>query len=273
MVTRRKALLAVGVAVSIAGCTDASGPEEEPENERNNESEPLSESENNETNSDVDSAEPTDTIKITGIEAPKRVEKRSNFDVITTITTDTEVMLTAKVIDKNGESIAEHSTQINEIGEQSVRHTFSLSRRAVLGNALIRVQATSESVTDESSTNITITADWQEEFADAKDRLEQFLSEFAAASSVNEPTILDTTISTDYTNEGRSLLYEAEDLVFDALQDVPDSNKSFRDKVQRLRYEIGVARDMSLLQEQISGIFLDTQGVLDSDTLHPPSND
>jgi len=124
-----------------------------------------------------------------------------------------------------------------------------------------------------STSQVTITADWQEAFTDAKENLEQFLSEFAAVSSVDEPTILDTTISVDYTNEGRELLTDAEDSAFEALGGVPDSNSSFRNKVQRLRSEIGVARDMSSLQGNLSYIFSESQDKLDSESTIPPDVD
>jgi hypothetical protein len=273
MVTRRKALFTVGVAVSMTGCTDTSSPEEEVENGGSDETDAQSESNSNETNSDADSEESTATVNITSIEASETIEKGTNFEVTTTLTTDTEITLIVEVIDRNGESVAENSTQINQTGEQSITLSSSLSRRAALGNGSIRVRATGESISEESSSNITITADWQEAFTDAKDNLEQFLSEFAAVSSVDEPTILDTTISVDYTNEGRGLLTEAEDLSFEALDGVPDSNNSFRNRVQRLRSEIGVARDMSILQSQISVIFSESQDRLDSDSYPRPNND
>ena len=267
---RRKLLLSAGAATSLvtAGCTDTSSPSEDTET---NENEAPGESENNESDSDVNSSEPT--IEITTIQAPETIIKGSDFDVTTTITTDTEATLIVEVLDKNGESVAEQDMQLNETGEQSITLSSSPSRQAALGNGSIRVQVTSGSITEQSTSQVTITADWQEAFTDAKENLGQFLSEFAAVSSIDKPTILDTTISVDYTNEGRELLTDAEDLIFEALDGVPDSNDSFRNKIQRLRSEIGVARDMSSLQGNLSYIFSESQDKLDSESTIPPDVD
>ena len=267
---RRKLLLSAGAATSLvtAGCTDTSSPSEDTET---NENEAPGESENNESDSDVNSSEPT--IEITTIQAPETIIKGSDFDVTTTITTDTEATLIVEAMDKNGESVAEQDMQLNETGEQSITLSSSPSRQAALGNGSIRVQVTSGSITEQSTSQVTITADWQEAFSDAKENLGQFLSEFAAVSSIDKPTILDTTISVDYTNGGRELLTDAEDLIFEALDGVPDSNDSFRNKIQRLRSEIGVARDMSSLQGNLSDIFSESQDKLDSESTIPPDVD
>jgi len=267
---RRKLLLSAGAATSLvtAGCTDTSSPSEDTET---NENEAPGESENNESDSDVNSSEPT--IEITTIQAPETIIKGSDFDVTTTITTDTEATLIVEAMDKNGESVAEQDMQLNETGEQSITLSSSPSRQAALGNGSIRVQVTSGSITEQSTSQVTITADWQEAFSDAKENLGQFLSEFAAVSSIDKPTILDTTISVDYTNGGRELLTDAEDLIFEALDGVPDSNDSFRNKIQRLRSEIGVARDMSSLQGNLSYIFSESQDKLDSESTIPPDVD
>ena len=267
---RRKLLLSVGAITTVvtAGCTDTSS---QGENTETNETETPDEPQSNESDSDINSSEPT--IEITTIQAPETITKGSNFDVTTTITTDTEATLIFEALDKNGESVAKQDIQLNETGEQSITLSLSLSRRAALGNGSTRVRVTSGSVTEVSTSQVTITADWQEAFTDAKENLEQFLSEFAAVSSVDEPTILDTTISVDYTNEGRELLTDAEDSAFEALGGVPDSNSSFRNKVQRLRSEIGVARDMSSLQGNLSDIFSESQDKLDSESTIPPDVD
>jgi len=270
MVSRRKALMTVGAAVTITGCTNTSTPSE---SRAPNETEASNGSENNKSGSDGTSSEPQATIEITAVEVPESIVKGSDFDIVTTISTDTSVTLTLEAFDANDESIAEQSTQINQTGEQSITLSTSVSRQAALGEGSVRVRATGGSVTRESTSQITITADWQVAFTDAKENVEEFLAEFTAVSSVDEPTILDTNVSADYTNEGRSLLTDAEDLAFDALEGVPDSNNSFRNKAQRLRSEIGVARDMSTLQEQLSDIFSEAQGQLDSDSYSRPNND
>lgn len=261
MVSRRSALITIGAALPLTGCTSTSDTDEEGEN---NSSEPNSEADSNRTNDQTNSTKESAEISIVNVATPESITKGSDFEITTTINTDTNVTLSAEVIDKNDNIIAEDSTHINQTGEQVI--TLSPSREAALGNGSIQVQATDGSVIERSSSRVTVTADWQEAFINAKDNLEQFLSEFAAVSPIDEPTILDTTISTDYTNEGRSLLTEAEDLSFEALEGVPDSNNSFRNKIQRLRSEVGAARKMSTLQGQVFNVFSNNQDRLDSDS-------
>jgi len=261
MVSRRSALITIGAALPLTGCTSTSDTDEEG---KNNSSEPNSEADSNRTNDQTNSTKESAEISIVNVATPESITKGSDFEITTTINTDTNVTLSAEVIDKNGNIIAEDSTHINQTGEQVI--TLSPGREAALGNGSIQVQATDGSVIERSLSRVTVTADWQEAFINAKDNLEQFLSEFAAVSPIDEPTILDTTISTDYTDEGRSLLTEAEDLSFEALEGVPDSNNSFRNKIQRLRSEVGAARKMSTLQGQVFNVFSNNQDRLDSDS-------
>jgi len=122
-------LLSVGAITTVvtAGCTDTSS---QGENTETNETETPDEPQSNESDSDINSSEPT--IEITTIQAPETITKGSNFDVTTTITTDTEATLIFEALDKNGESVAKQDIQLNETGEQSITLSLSLSRRAAL---------------------------------------------------------------------------------------------------------------------------------------------
>jgi len=130
MVSRRKALMTVGAAVTITGCTNTSTPSE---SRAPNETEASNGSENNKSGSDGTSSEPQATIEITAVEVPESIVKGSDFDIVTTISTDTSVTLTLEAFDANDESIAEQSTQINQTGEQSITLSTSVSRQAALG--------------------------------------------------------------------------------------------------------------------------------------------
>lgn len=263
MVTRRGALLTIGATLPVAGCTGTSDTDGEIENRESNKSKSVPDTGTNETDSDTESKEPQPEINITETNTPESILKGSNFEVTTTINTDSNVTITTEAIDENGKTIAGRTKQINQTGEQVITLSHSLSRVAALGNGTIYVRATAGSVTEQASSDITITADWKIAFTNARENMEQFLSDFAAVSSVNEPTILDNTISTSG-GVGTSLLIEAEDLAFEALEEVPDSNGSSRNKIQRLRSEIGVAKEMKRIQDSISGIYSQLQEGVDS---------
>lgn len=262
MVTRRNALLTIGAVVPVAGCTSTSEVNEENETGIGNESKPVSGKSSNETDSETETTENPPEINITEINAPESILKGSDFMVTTTINTDTNATITTEAIDENGETIAGQSTQINQTGEQVISLSHTLGRVAAVGNGTIYVRATAGSVTEQASSEITITADWKVAFTNARDNLDQFLSEFAAASSINDPTILDNTISTTG-GANTGLLFEAEDLAFEALEGVPDSNDSFQNKIQRVRSEIGVVKEMENLQASVSDIYSQLQGSID----------
>lgn len=255
MISRRNALLTIGVALPLAGCTDTSDTDEENQNRKTNSSESVSETSGDRTDNEASSTEESAEISILNVTTPESITKGSEFETTAIINTDANITITTEATDKSGNIIAQKTTQVNGTGEQAITMSGSVSRAADLGNGSVQVRVTNGPVTERFSSKVIVTADWQEAFSDAKDNLEQFLFEFAAMSPEANPTILDTTISVDYTNGSRGLLTEADNFCSEALDGVPSSNNSFRNKIQRLRFEIGAARKMSLLQEEISSIF------------------
>jgi hypothetical protein len=259
MATRRKALLTLGAAVSVAGCTDTSDTADSSETGESNESELQKETNNKETESDTNSTNSPATIEISSIDAANTAEMGSYLDVTTTVTTDSDTTVTVEITDQSGESVGEDSTEINATGEQTVTLSAIPATTSATGNGSVRVQATSGSVSKEVSTKVEIVAPpegWEQPLENTKRSIEQFLEKYAAiGSESDDSTILDVTISDPYAdNNDTSDLFDAEDHAREA-RDEATGNDNAIQKTRRIRDEIRFLKELDDLQQASSDIW------------------
>ena len=251
MIDRRRILISAGGIVAIAGCT---GGEQQPEEGETNNSTQSAGSDSESNTSEPD--EPAANIEITSVSAPETVEQGELVDVTVTVTGDVIPTVTAEAVDVNGETIAEDSIETEDVGEQTVTLSLGLGAQVPTGNSTIRVRATNGTTTTESSADIEIVRippDWQDPFEEAKTNIEQFFSKYAAVGSESDDaTILDTSISDGYSNEGSGNLQTAEDLAWEAFS---EAEGGARQRMDRLRDEVAFLMELRDLQSQTCTIF------------------
>jgi hypothetical protein len=124
------------------------------------------------------------------------------------------------------------------------------------GNGTIRVQATDGDVTQEASADIEIVRlppDWEQPFEDAQRNIQRFFDAYAAVGSDNDDaTILETTISDGYSNQGSGNLRTAEDEAWEAFS---EASGNARQRMDRLRDEVAFLKELQTLQSQACEIF------------------
>lgn len=259
MATRRKALLTLGAAISVAGCTDTSDTQDSSENESSNETEAQAETNNNETESNTDSSEPSATIEIDSVDVSNTAEMGAYLDVTTTVATDADTTVSVEIIDKNGESVGETSTTINASGEQTVTLSPIPSTASTTGNATVRVRATSGSVSEEASSEIEIVAPpegWEQPLEDAKRSVQQFLEKYASIGSESaDGTITAVTLSDPYSeNNDTGDLFDAEEHAGEAREEATGNDDAIQ-KIRRIRDEIRFLKELDDLQEDASDLW------------------
>jgi hypothetical protein len=254
MLDRREIMISLGGMVAIAGCTSS---DQQPDTETPTDSNQTSGNDTEPESPDTDEP-PTPSINITKISAPETAQQAERFDVTATITADVATTITGEAIAVNGETVAEESVEIDSDGEQTATLSLVVGSQAPTGNGTIRVRAINGSVTQEASTDIEIVRippDWKDPFDEAKAKLEQFLDTYAAVGSESDDaTILDTTISDGYSGEGNPLLYDADNLAGEALEEVNRGTDAGQ-RITRLRDEVDFLNELYDLQSETCTIF------------------
>jgi len=237
----RRELLATGMLLAVAGCTEsADEPTDDPSNETD-QSEPDDSEEPEDTN---ESTESDTAIEIASIDAPDTVGQTELFDVSVTVSSNEPGDVAVTLVDANDETVDEASTEITGEGEETVTVSLSVGDSVPAEESTIRVIADNGSESAESSTSITITsleADWEAPFEEAKASINAFLDDLTSAGSeADDRTILDTTISDSYDGlEGSGIISDAEGESRDAYNEAkPDSDT--RARMDRLRDEVSL---------------------------------
>ena len=244
MTDRRQFITGIATVstVGIAGCAE---PEEEEETEPEEEAEAQDEGDESDTEQQQDA-----DIDIQAIEAPDTVELGSTFDVDVTIVANQEGSVIVEAVDEEGE--------ITDTGEQSVSLSPTLSFNPTTGEGTIRVRVETDSGGQEDATQfeiITPPEDWEKPLQEARESLGRFFDTFAAVGSESEDrTILDTTITDDYSIEGTGELAEADNQAQEALGEAT-GEQDIREDIRQLRREISFCQDLTDLQGDICEIW------------------
>jgi len=252
----RRELLATGMLLAVAGCTEsADEPTDDPSNETD-QSEPDDSEEPEDTN---ESTESDTAIEIASIDAPDTVGQTELFDVSVTVSSNEPGDVAVTLVDANDETVDEASTEITGEGEETVTVSLSVGDSVPAEESTIRVIADNGSESAESSTSITITsleADWEAPFEEAKASINAFLDDLTSAGSeADDRTILDTTISDSYDGlEGSGYISDAEGESRDAYNEAkPDSDT--RARMDRLRDEVSLLEGLRVCQRETCAVF------------------
>lgn len=266
---RRRYLCAVGGATAsfaIAGCADETGDDSNPESEEVPDADdgdaPQPDDAVDDDPSEVDEAEPV--LYLLDIDAAATAEQGEALEVEVTLETSPPAEVSA-TIERNGDVLSEDAGRVDE-GEQSLTLELEIPDDAD-GEKTLEVEADNGEKTATETLTIEIDSAfvaWESYLEEGRRQIRNLLEDYAAHSDVDDPTILDVTLTTSgYEQyEYRSGIQTA-DSEYGSARLATDAGTEERKKVESVRQEAAVLKEIAIIQEELHDFFDDLEEALE----------